>query len=178
MELVAQLFGIFGMGMNILSFQAKKQRTLIFMQFFGSLFFFVNFLMLGAYTGAFLNLIAVGRALVYGNKEKFKHLGWMNLLFYVLYGISYLCSFLVFRKPVTFWNLLVEILPVFAMVLTTISFSKTSAATVRKYALGSSPSWLVYNCVNVSVGGILCEIFSLVSVVTAMIRLDHKKKSE
>ena len=174
--IVAQAIGILGMAMNIVSYQAKKQRNIILIQFFGSLFFAVNMFMLGAYTGAFLNAVGVLRAATYSNKEKIKNIKLFNFLFIFIYLISYLLTFTLLNKPFTLLNALIEILPVIAMIATTISFAMNSAGSVRKFAFISSPSWLVYNCVNFAVGGILCEAFSLISVILAMIRLDKEKK--
>ena len=173
--IVAQILGVLGMGMNVLSFQGKKQKTIIGIQLFGSLFFAVHFFLLGAYTGALLNGAAIIRAALYANKEKIRHISVVNGIFIGFYLLSYVLTFTVFQKAVTPFHLAVELLPVIAMIATTISFAMPSAASVRKFALIGSPSWLVYNCINFSIGGILCESFSLVSVVLAMVRLDRKQ---
>lgn len=170
---VAQAFGLFGMAMNSLSYQGKKQRTVILAQLFGSLFFAVNMFMLGAVIGGLFNVIGIFRALVYSNK-KIRNVRFWNGVFAGLYLLSYVAVFTVFGKAVTPGNLLLEILPLIAMMATTISFSKASAAWIRKLAFVSSPCWLIYNCINGSIGGILCEVFSLVSALVAMIRLDSK----
>lgn len=174
--IIAQIIGILGMTMNIVSYQAKKQRNIILIQFFGCLLFAVNMFMLGAYTGAFLNAVGVLRAVIYSNKEKIKSIKIFNYIFIFIYIISYFLTFTLLNKPFTLLNALIEILPVIAMVATTISFSMKSAGSVRKFAFISSPSWLIYNCFNFAIGGILCEVFSLISVILAMIRLDKGEK--
>lgn len=172
--MIAQGFGILGMVLNISSYQAKKQKTLILIQFFGCLFFAINFFMLQAYTGAILNAIGVIRAVVYTNKEKIKNLKVVSAIFMVVYVLSYFATFFVFGKPVTTLNIIIEILPVIAMIAATISFSMKTASSVRKFAFITSPSWLIYNCVNVAIGGILCEAIGLLSVIIGVIRLDIK----
>lgn len=173
-NIIAQGFGILGMVLNISSYQAKKQKTLILIQFFGCLFFTINFFMLQAYTGAILNAIGVVRAVVYTNKEKIKNLKVVSAIFMVVYVLSYFATFFVFGKPVTILNIIIEILPVIAMIAATISFSMKTASSVRKFAFITSPSWLIYNCVNVAIGGILCEAIGLLSVIIGVIRLDIK----
>jgi hypothetical protein len=83
----------------------------------------------------------------------------------------------VFGKELTAFNLLIELLPVVAMVVTTISFSMKNAASVRKLALIGSPMWLIYNVVFRTYGGVLCEAFSLVSVLVGMFCHDRKHKN-
>ena len=82
--IVAQAIGILGMAMNIVSYQAKKQKNIILIQFFGCLFFAINMFMLGAYTGAFLNAVGVLRSLTYANKEKIKNLNIFNVIFILI----------------------------------------------------------------------------------------------
>ena len=146
-QIIAQVIGIVAMAMNIFSFQCKKQKNIITMQFFGAVLFTVNFFMLDAITGACLNFIAILRALVYSNKERFhgEKTIWAYL-FSALFVATYPLAFFVFGKEPTVFNLIIEVLPVIAMVVTTISFQAKHAATVRKLALIGSPLWLVYNC--------------------------------
>lgn len=176
--IIAQVFGFLGMTLNVLSYQWKQQKSIIIMQLFGSLFFAINMFMLNAIMGGMINVIGVLRATVYSNKDKLKNIKKMNVLFICLYILSYLSVFIIFRKEATFFNILIEILPLIAMVATTIGFSKPKAVSVRKMTLISSPSWLIYNCINFSVGGILCELFSLLSAFAAMLRFDIKNNSK
>ena len=58
----------------------------------------------------------------------------------------------------------------------TVGFSKTDAKAVRICGFISSPCWLIYNCVNMTVGGILCETISLISILSAYLRLDVRNR--
>ena len=71
-EIIAQAIGILAMVFNILSYQGKKQKTVITLQLFGGLLFAVNFWMIGAKVGGILNVIAVIRALIFLFKDKLK----------------------------------------------------------------------------------------------------------
>ena len=50
-EIVAQIIGIAAMAFNIISYQGKKQSTVIALQLVGGALFAINFLMLGAVVG-------------------------------------------------------------------------------------------------------------------------------
>ena len=180
MFLLAQIIGILGMAMNVISYQAKKQRNIILIQFFGSLFFTINMFMLSAYTGALMNLIGVIRAYAYANKDKilkFKYinLNLINIIFIVAFLLSYILVFALFGKPFNAINVIIEFLPIIAMIVTTLAFSKQSAKSVRRAVFISSPSWLTYNCFNFAIGGIICEVFTLTSAIIAMIRFKKEK---
>lgn len=175
-EIIAQLIGLIAMLMNLLSFQQKKAKVVIGFQLFGGLLFSINFFMLGAWVGAMLNLMAVFRALVFMNKEKThaNHKGWL-IGFTLLFILAYVLSFTVFGKPVTVGNLIVEILPVIAMVVATYSFQLEGAKDIRAWGLVSSPLWLIYNICSLSVGAICCEALNILSIIVGMLRLDRKK---
>lgn len=177
-EIFAQAVGIAAMAVIIYSFQQKTHKKVVTFQFFGCMLFAANFFMLGAIVGALMNVISVLRALVYSNKEKFHgdHKGWMAL-FMTLYVLTYILTFTVFGKEFTLYNAVLELLPVIAMVVTTVGFSTDSAKLVRLFGLVNSPCWLVYNIANFALGGIICEAFSLCSIFIGMLRYDLKKQN-
>lgn len=179
MELAAQIISIFAMIFNISSYQQKRKSRVIALQLFGAFLFSVSFFMLGAYIGAILNALAVVRAIIFLNEKRLhtEHILWF-IGFCALYLVSYVMTFTVFEKPVTPFNLIIEALPVIGMVATTVSYRMKEAKAVRRLGLVTSPSWLIYNIVSMSVGAILCESFSLISIVVGMLRLDRKKKNK
>ena len=40
---------------------------------------------------------------------------------------------------------------------------------------GTSPAWIVYNIINRSVGGLLCEIFNMLSIAVYFVRVKMGK---
>lgn len=178
-EIIAQSIGILGMIANFLSFQQKKQKMVVLFQFFAAMFFAINFLMIGAYTGALLNFIGIIRAIVFVNREKLKaeHPLWL-VFFIVAFGSMYPLSFIVFNVEPILENFIIEILPVVAMILSTISFRLTKAKDIRKFGLFSSPMWLIYNCFCFSIGAIISEILNLISIIVGIIRFDIKKEQK
>lgn len=174
--ITAQIVGLLAMAFNILSYQQKTRERAIAFQLCGGGLFAVNFLLLGATTGAILNVIAVIRAIVFLHREKFQanHPGWL-IGFIATYFGSYIITFALLGKNPTLANLIVEILPVIGMTATTLSFRLTDAKAIRRYGLISSPSWLIYNICCFSVGAIICEVLSLFSIVIGMLRLDTRK---
>ena len=178
-QVIIQTIGIVAMAFNILSFQCKQQRSIIVMQFFGSLFFCVHFYLLGAMTGALLNAVAIFRALVYSNKKLFKadHEIWL-VLFCQLSMACYAAAFLWLKVEPTPARFVLEILPVVGMTLSTFSFRAEGAKGLRLLWFFSSPLWLIYNICSKSGGGTICETFAIISILTAMFRLNRKVKKQ
>ena len=177
MELAGQILSIFGMAVNISSYQLKKQRSIIFMQFLAALLFCLSFFLTGAITGALINAVSVGRGLVFANK-KFFHadkIGWV-FGFIAAYIIMFVLNFAVFGTELTAHNFIIEIIPVIGTVAFTVGFYLKDAKTVRKLALVNSPCWLIYDIIVFNIGGIICEVISLFSIVIGMFRHDIKKQ--
>lgn len=172
----AQAVGLLAMAFNILSYQQKTRERAIVFQLCGGGLFAVNFLLLGATTGAVLNLIAVIRAIVFLKRETFhaNHPAWLAG-FILTYLGSYVLTFTLLGKEPSIANLVTEFLPVIGMTATTLSFRLTDAKAIRRFGLISSPSWLIYNLCCFSLGAIVCEVLSLGSILVGMLRLDRQK---
>ena len=175
-EIIGQILGIIAMAFNIYSFQLKTANKVIVCQLFGGLFFSASFFMIGSVVGGLLNVVAVLRALVYRFKNQLHsdHILWF-LLFEALFVASYVLTFTVFKKEFTALNAIIELLPVIGMTASTISFRLQSAKAIRAYGMICSPSWLIYNIINVAIGAIICEVLSICSIIIGMFRYDFKK---
>lgn len=177
-KMIAQAIGIVAMALNILSFQWKNQRSIIITQLFGAVLFVISFYLLGAVTGAVLNFLGILRGIVFSNKRLFRadKVIWV-LGFTVLFFASYAATFLVFDKEPAAFNLIIEFLPIIGMIASTISFYLGDAKAVRRLALVSSPAWLVYNITQSAIGGIICEVVSLISITVGILRHDRIVKN-
>ena len=179
MEFAAQAIGILAMLVNIVSYQFKSRKNVLFCMFAGSTLFAVNMFMIGAVMGGILNIVGIARALVYINKDKLKiPIKLLNTLFILVYAASYALSFTVFNTEPILKNFILELLPAIGMSVMTIALSGNDAKKIRLLGFVNSPCWLIYNCFNFAVGGILCEVFSLVSITAAFIRIDIMSKKE
>ena len=176
-EIIAQIVGIFGMLASVLSYQQKGKARILFFQLLGSALFVVNFFLLGAFSGAILNIVAIVRALIFIYEDKIRgdHPAWTVGLT-VVYILSYVSIFTIFGKEPSAKNLILEVLPVIAMTVTTIAFRRKEDKALRRVAFISSPLWLTYNAIFFSLGGIIGETLNLTSAIVGTIRLDRKKE--
>jgi len=165
--MLIQLIGLFGLASSMLSYQMKTQKKIVLIQIISCSFFTVHFYLLGAYTGAMLNFIAAARSIVFANKDK----KWGKSNWWIVF-FSIVCIVAVGFT----WENALSLMPMAGMVLTTISWGIENARLVRAISLPSSPLWMVYNAVTGSAAGVLTEAFVMVSIISAMIRLDIPKK--
>ena len=178
-ELIAQIISIGGMSMNVLSFQRKEQKQIIFMQLLGSTLFGISYFMIGAFVGGMLNVVGMIRAIVYYKRELFR-----TDKIYWVWGLSaayvaiYVTTFALLGTEPSAGNLAVEALPTVGMIITTFSFYLGKASAVRFIGILNSPLWLVYNIVEFNIGGIITEVIVIASIIIAILRYDLKRDKE
>ncbi len=171
--LIAQVLGIGGLLFSVFSFQKNTHKGIMAMQMAAGVFFTANLFMLGAYTGALLNAIAVFRAIVLYNREKewvkkASH-GWLILFCVLFLTVGAVSTFLRWEDK---WNGYIALIPAVAMVINTFSFAAKRPMQVRSTILLSSPLWLYYDFINGSVGGYVNETLVILSAVIGLLRYD------
>lgn len=179
MDFIIQAIGMIGTVMNVLSFQQKSKNALVIFQLVGVTAFAIHYAMLGAWVGCLLNFLGIIRGLAFMlvRRSKKTYITIFSILSVLILG-SYAATFAIFGVEPSAKNLILEGLPIIAMFITTYSFTMTSAGNIRKMTLFSSPLWMIYNILHVSIGGIICEIISFSSIILGIIRLDRKKSDE
>jgi len=169
-EIFAQAFGIAALIVSIVCYQLNSQKKILVAQIVASCMFIVNLALLGALSGAFMNVHGICRALVFYQKEK--HAWARSRIWVVLFIIAAVAiTIFTYKSPL-------DILPLIGMVFTTVALSMTDAAKIRLLTLPSPPCWFIYHLMNGNIGGTLNEIFVISSIVVGMLRLDRSKNSK
>ncbi len=169
LPIITQFFGIMGFILSILTYQQNTHKRIVILQVFSAMSFALHFYMLGAFTGAILNVIAFIRSIVYYFKDK----KWASSNLWIVFfaAISTIAG-------IVTWQDIFSILPILAMIFTGIAFGLRDPKLTRRFALPSSPLWMIYNIYSFSLGGILTETFNIISVLIGMLRFDKKKNEE
>ncbi len=164
-EITGQVFSVLAMSLIILSFQPKRRSIYYIMQVSGNVLFAVSFLLLGNVAGCLMNAMGIVRGLIMlglGEKRRTWALVLINVLF---------VAGAVFAGTVggDGWACLVSLAP---QVIGTFSMWYGSDNAIRWIQLGLiSPLWLVNNIfISLSIGGIICEVFCMVSASIYLIR--------
>lgn len=159
-DIIAQSIGIIGAVLIIGSYQCKKNKSLVFTQFLGSSCFVINYLMLSAYTGCFMNATGSLRNLIFLSGQKARKI-WILVL---------ICLLLISGTVIT-WGGFLSLLPFLGMFSVTIAMYSDNGKYIRMAQLFiSSPCWLIYNFMSGTIGGVICEVFVIASTVISIIR--------
>ncbi len=165
-EIFAQVLGMVGMVINILSMQCRKTRGVIIMLLIGSSFFGVSYFLLGSYAGALMNVFSIFRSVyLLVDKRKAKPSQIIVLMtVLVVCGAAGLYS--------DGW---IALLPLFAQVATTLGMWFRNGAKLRILQITlASPLWLINNVIVFAIGGILCELFVICSTLISIRRFGWK----
>ena len=161
-QIFIQLVGFVGTALTFISYQRKKRKSILLFQAAASTFFAAHFILLGAATGCVMNVLGALRAVIYSSEKKWIRSKAVPAVFLVLFAAV---------GAVT-WESPKSLLPIAAMLLSTVSLWLKSPTQVRLVTLPTSPCWLVYNLLSGSYSGVITEILIMVSIISAIIRLD------
>lgn len=161
-ETLGQIVSIAGMGLTVLSFQLKTRKQILLFQSLGSSLWLLSYLLLGTWAGVYINAVFLVRNVIfYFRKDKkwAQSILWLPIMVVASIGAGALG----YQTP---WDLL----PIVGAVVGTFSMYMSNENMLRLLKLGESPCWLVYNCSIPLIGGIVCELCSLTSIVVGLIR--------
>ena len=63
-----------------------------------------------------------------------------------------------------------------AVIIQTAGYYITNERIIRICSLFVSPLWLVYDAIQLSAAGVLCETLTIISIIIALFRFRQKKK--
>lgn len=166
-EILAQGFGILGMILAIFSFQNKGNKGFFIMQALSGLSFAANYFLIGAVAASLLNCGNLVRGALFA---RFKKKPWVLALVIGIYTVCTAYS-IAFHLWGDWMQVLFAILPYTALLASSIAMYSGNGKYIRYVQLCyTSPVWLVHNFYNFTLGGILCEVFSIGSVVVSFLR--------
>lgn len=160
MDIAAQIIGLVASAFNIGSFQMKDNKRLYICQSIGGVLFSVSFFMLGSYTAALLNLICLLRGGALAAGKKFS--GWP--MYALVMGLFTLAGVL------TYDGYLSIIITAAQLISTTTMFSRNGKVIRVFQFFLVCPAWLYNNIVIFSLGGIITETISMVSILVSFLR--------
>ncbi len=163
LKIVAQILGVSAFILSAVSFQAKSFKMINTLKIVSQILFTVQYFMLGAITAMFMNLFSFLRGFVYIRLvNKNKSTVWAQVLF----------SLIFITIGILTWDGIIGIFAMLGTVLQTIAYGNEKPSNIRLINLPTCFMWMVYNWHYSSVGGLMSDVFSFVSIVIGIIRLD------
>lgn len=162
-----QVLGLLLSAVGFFIYSAKTRRGILSAKLICDVGYAVQNFMIGAPTGALINLISVARELVFyrrGSKRWASHRIWLYL-FVALMGFA----------PLITWMGIVSLLPSIGSAVAVFAFYCREPHHTRIIGIFSMIPWLIYCVVIPNYGVFLTTVIQLVAAVFGLIR-DHREK--
>lgn len=169
-----QLLGILGVTAFLLSYQQKKCKHIILTNTISRVFYILQYLLLGAFSGAVLDVMGALSSVAASKK----HLPFVKarykVFFWVVNGMVILVGVLLSAVS---QNLL-DLLPLAGVLLQTSAFWLDDEKVIRRISLMGTPFWFTYNFLNAAYGSAVGDVLTMISILVAMIKYqDFKHKN-
>jgi len=167
--IVSQIIGVAAVGLYLLSFQLKKRVQIVWVTCLSYLFYVVQYLMLGAFSGAVLDILSAASSYCAGQKNAPRFRRYAKAAAWLIMGAIVAAGLLLayFRRD---W---VELLPIAGAGLQAGGLWFNKEQTIRRFGLAGAPFWLVYNFISQAYGAAVGAALTIVSTVIALIRFNR-----
>ncbi len=163
MEILSQIFAVLAIVCNIVCFQMKDKKKLLFWQITACVMFIANLALKSAWTGVLMNIHAAARLTVYYLAPDHK---WAR-------SKIWLPVFMISAAAMTAlsYENIFDALALVGTLFTIYSFSRKSPAMTRLFTIPSPPCWFAYHLSHKNIGCVN-EIFVITSIIIGIIRID------
>lgn len=166
---LVQGLGILGIAASVIAFQCKKHKSIMIFRTANESFFAIQYGLLGAFTGMAMNIIGSIRNLIFARLvEKGKSTMPLRFVFSAAF-----VAFAIFT-----WDGVKSILVGVAKDVSTFAYGSSDTGVVRVLVLATTLTWWVYNLLVGSIAGVICETFTIVSIVVSLFRYGFRPKPE
>lgn len=163
----AQLFGVLGsISMMLSNWQRSKNKMMLFL-IFDSILYFIQYMLLKAYTGALTNVVSFFRIVLFSNKDKIvmKH---KNIVLYIVLLMYLVSGILTFKS-------FIDILPIIATFVYTVFLWGDNTQKIR---IGSSIMFLMWMIYDICVKAYFGAVFECLLLITSILAIFRLKKEQ
>ena len=169
MDFWIQAVGILGAVFAFIAYQQKTHKWIMLHKTCSALCFVLQFILMKAYTGLAMNILGIiiylGSAFLIAKEKNIKP-------FAVIFSIA--CIVL----GVCTWAGIASLLAIIGETVVTIACSCQNVKYVRYISIIGSSCWLAYDIIYFSLGGIITEMFTIISIIIAIVQSNKKTVNE
>ncbi len=167
--IAGQAVGIIAIIIGILTYQIKSRRGIMVANIASTVCFALHYMMIGAYVGMALNIVATFRNIVfYNTKMSKKKSTFFTAFFSVIVCVTGLIT----------WEAWYSALQIVSSVLRNYILSLSKPNSIRKGIMIVLPMTLIYNVCVFSLGGIINDSLSFISTGISLYRYREKKDNK
>ena len=173
MKIFAMIIGVVAVTVVLLSFQQKTRGKIIAFNATSRVLYILQYILLGAISGAVLDIIGITASLLAGVKGHPKIKRYMKILVPLVFLAFIVATALTYKSFIDLFSAAGVVIHASALFL-------DDEKKIRTLSLVGSPFWLTYNLANLAIGSAIGDLLSICSIVVAMFRYDipRRKKDE
>ena len=165
--IIAQIIGVIGAGLAMLAAQMREKKKYLIFYAISYGFFVINMILLKAYSGAINCVILTILTIISTKYEKKKFPIWLAILFGIIILIGDIITY----------NSIFSLLPAVASYIYLFILLSKNMKMVRKSTVVLRLLWAIYDFIVKAYTTFALDIFSFISSLIAIYRLDIKNKS-
>ena len=167
--IIGQTLGVLAVILGFVNYQVKSREHVLYVHIVTALCFLVHYLLIGAYSGMAMNVVAAIRDIVYYKAGKNGRVSRvLSVGFMLIMGVM----------GVLAWEAWDSIFVIAGLMINSFAMSFINPNNVRKSILISSPMVITYNVFVHSYGGVIYESIVIVSSVIGLIRFGKNKEQD
>ena len=170
--IIPQIVGLLAVALFLMSYQMKRRGGIIAMNLTSRILYVVQYLLLGAISGAVLDILGSAASLIAGKRDApfvKKHVRFIFILTNLVIVAAGVTIAIINRS-------LLDLLPILGVLLHTGAFWLTRERVIRIVSLIGSPFWLVYNVASRAYGSALGDLLTMGSIVIALLKYRKSEK--
>lgn len=171
MYILAQITGVLAVASYLLSYQFKKRKHIILVNASSSCLYVLQYILLGAFTGAALDILSAINTFVAGRKDKGFVAKYRRAVIVCLNLSFILAGFILYEN-------IFSLLAVAGAIFQTSAFWITDERIIRLVSLFGAPCWLCYNIKNMAYGSAVGSVLAIISLLIAIYRYDIRPKNK
>lgn len=165
MDLVAQIVGILAVVTFLLSYQLKKRKNIIMMNATSSVLYVLQYILLGAFEGAALDIMSAFASVVAHNKDK-------KLIKKYFIAVVVIVNLMMVAVGLLLYKNIFSLFSIAGAIFQTGAFWLTDEKLIRRVSFFGAPFWLVYNLTSHAYGSAVGSVLCMISIGTAIFRYD------
>ncbi len=169
MNLIAQDVGLIAVITYLLSYQQKKRKNIIALNATSKVFFIVQYILLGAFEGAVLDVLGTVSSVAAQNKDRGFIKKHLKIIVFMLNAIILFAGLLLYEN-------IFSLFPIAGVILLTSAFWISDEKKIRLVSFIGCPFWLVYNLASQAYGSAAGDLLKMLSIGIAIYRYDIKPK--
>lgn len=164
---IAQILAIVGAISNIVAMQLNKKNQILIMYVISNWSYAINFVLLGAYTGAMICFIGGAQTLINNFFDsKNRNIPKFLLVIYMFISVS---------LGVISYSSLIDVMPIICSVIYIILITIKKESNIRKLTLLDMIIWTIYDFIVMAYSAAIFDFSIVISTVIGMYRYDFKK---